>query len=81
MPPPVAYTISSGLLESLIENTIQDIVENETEMFEREERELLAILEVDFMIIISDSSDDEINSSSYQYISLIPHAPHLMIQR
>ena len=33
------------------------------------------------MIIISDSSDDEIYSSSYQYISLIPHAPHLIIQR
>ena len=42
---------------------------------------LLAILEVDFMSIISDSSNGEINPSSYQYFSLIPHAPHLMMRR
>ena len=81
MPPPVTYTISLGLLQSFIKNSIQDIPENETKKPEREERELLAILEVDFMSIISDSSDDEIDRSSYQYISLIPHAPHLMIRR
>ena len=79
VPPPTAYTISSGLPESFIENSIQDIPENETEKLERKERELLAILEVEFMSIISDSSDDEIDPSSYQYISLIPHAPHLMM--
>ena len=42
---------------------------------------LLAILEVDFMSIINDSSDDEIDPSSYQYISLIPHAAYLIMWR
>ena len=65
VPPPAAYTISSGLPESFVENSIQDIMENEIEKLEREERELLAILEVDFISIISNSSDDEINPSSY----------------
>ena len=65
VPPPAAYTISLGLLESFIENFIQDIPKNETKKIEREERELLAILEVDFMSIINDSNDDEIDPSSY----------------
>ena len=40
-------------------------MENVTEKLKREERELLAILDVDLMSIISDSSDDEIDPSSY----------------
>ena len=66
MPLPATYTISSGLPESFIENSIHDILENEIKKLEREEKELLAIiLEANFTSIISDSSDDEIDPSSY----------------
>ena len=82
MPPPTSYAISSGLLKSFIENSIQNILESEMERLKREERELLAILEADFIGLIRDSSDDEMNPSTYQYIFMLSiYAPYLMIQR
>ena len=68
MSSPAIYIISSGLPESFIENYIQDIPENDMEKLEREERELLAILEADFIGLIYDSSDDKMDPSTYQYI-------------
>ena len=65
MPPPITYTISSGLPEFFVENYIQDISENEAEKLKREERELLAIVEVYFISLISESSNNEIDPSSY----------------
>ena len=82
MPPLASYATSSGLPESFIQSSIQDIPKSEKEKNEREERELLAILEVDFMSLGYDLNDDEMDSSTYQYISMLPiYAPHLMIQR
>ena len=49
MPPPTSYTISLGLPESFMENSIQDILESEIEKIKREERELLEILEAEFV--------------------------------
>ena len=71
MPPPASYAILLGLPESFIENSIEDILESEMERLEREERELLAILEVDFVDLIRDSSDDEMDPSIYQYLSCL----------
>ena len=52
------------------------------ERLEREERELLVILEADFVSLIHDSSDDEMDPSTYQYISVSPIlVAHLMMQR
>ena len=54
MPLPVTYTISSGLPESFVKNSIQNILENDTKKLKREEREPLAILEADFVGLIRD---------------------------
>ena len=72
MSPLASYTISSGLPESFIENSIQDILESEIERLERDERELLIILEVDFIGLTRDSSDDKMDPSTYQYILVSP---------
>ena len=80
MPPPISYAISSRLPESFAKNSIQDILESKIEKTEREERELLTVLGVDFVDFIYDSSDDEMDPSIYQYISMVPiWAPHLMM--
>ena len=52
MPPPASYAISLELPKSFVENSIQDFLENETMKLKREERELLAILEADFVGVI-----------------------------
>ena len=40
------------------------------------------ILEVDFVGLIYDSSDDEMDPSTYQYISMLfVFTPHMMMQR
>ena len=42
----------------------------------------MVILEADFVNLISYSSDDEIDPSTYQYISSLPiFMPHMMMQR
>ena len=42
----------------------------------------MAILEADFIGLIHDSSDNEMDLSTYQYISVSPiWAPYLMMQR
>ena len=66
MPPLASYAISLGLLVSFIKNSIQDILGNEKP--EREERELLAILEADFVCLICGLSGDETNPSIYEYV-------------
>ena len=72
MPPPASYAISSRLPESFLENSIQDIPENDVEKVEREEREQLVKLEADFIGLIYNSRDDKI---------LPTYAPHMMMQR
>ena len=66
MPPPASYTISSGLPESFVENSIQDISKNEIEKLEKKERKLLAILKADLVGVMkqigtlkSDEKDEE----------------------
>ena len=69
MPPPASYAISLRFPKSFIKNSIQDTLENEREKLKREERELLTILEADFMGLIHNPSGDEINPSIYEYMS------------
>ena len=52
----VAYAILSRLPEPFIENSIQDVLESEMERLEREERKLLAILEIDLIDIMQQTS-------------------------
>ena len=79
---PASYAIFSGLLESFVKSSTQDILKSEAKKLEREERELLVILEVDSVSLVYDSSDDEIYPSTYQYISMLHiYAPHMMIRR
>ena len=83
MPPPAINTISSGIPETFVEQSIQPILETSEEQEARTEKEFLMISEDEILSLIldcHDSSEDEQDPATFEYISM-PRAftPHSMM--